>query len=131
MAVLLPSSEVSSFSVGRRPAGIFCGTKLRNFHKVAIISNGKEITGARISSSVKDIEEAARGLCLGFNVGLCDSFSAMAEPATASPSTKPSKEEEQKRDYYLNMGYAIRTIREDFPALFYRELSFDIYRFGF
>nr|GMD64943.1 uncharacterized protein LOC109185179 [Ipomoea batatas] len=130
MAALLPSSEVSLFSASRRPAGIF--SKLRNFHKVAITNNGKEIVGARISSSVKDMEEAARDLSLGFNLGLCDSFSAaMAEPATAFPSIKPSKEEEQKQDYYLNMGYAIRTIREDFPALFYRELSFDIYRFGF
>nr|GMD61936.1 protein ABIL1-like isoform X2 [Ipomoea batatas] len=126
MAVLLPSSEVSLFSAGRRPAGIF--SKLRNFHKVAITNNGKEIVGARISSSVKDMEEAARDLSLGFNLGLCDCFSAMAEPATAFPSIKPSKEEEQKQDYYLNMGYAIRTIREEFPALFYRELSFDIYR---
>jgi hypothetical protein len=29
------------------------------------------------------------------------------------------------------LGYAIRTLREEFPDLFYKELSFDIYRFGF
>lgn len=38
-------------------------------------------------------------------------------------------EEEKKQDYYVNTGYAIRTIREEFPELFYRELSFDIYRY--
>ena len=29
----------------------------------------------------------------------------------------------------MNIGYAIRTLGEEFPELFYRELSFDIYRF--
>ncbi|XP_028769291.1 uncharacterized protein LOC114745402 [Neltuma alba] len=42
--------------------------------------------------------------------------------------SRPSKEEEEKQNYYLNLGYAIRTLREEFPELFYRELSFDIYR---
>ncbi|XP_022964302.1 uncharacterized protein LOC111464359 [Cucurbita moschata] len=42
--------------------------------------------------------------------------------------SKMSKEEEEKQNYYVNMGYAIRTLREEFPELFYRELSFDIYR---
>ena len=33
-----------------------------------------------------------------------------------------------KGDYYVNMGYAIRTLREELPEMFYREPCFDIYR---
>ncbi|KAH1079503.1 hypothetical protein GYH30_054182 [Glycine max] len=40
-----------------------------------------------------------------------------------NPNPKPNKQQ-----YYVNLGYSIRSLREDFPALFYRELSFDIYR---
>ncbi|TYI43635.1 hypothetical protein ES332_A01G183400v1 [Gossypium tomentosum] len=38
--------------------------------------------------------------------------------------SKPGKEEEEKQDYYVNMGYAIRTLREEFLDIFYRELIF-------
>ncbi|XP_009606589.1 uncharacterized protein [Nicotiana tomentosiformis] len=54
-------------------------------------------------------------------------LSAPLKVSTMS-STKLDKEEEQKRNYYLNTGYAIRILREEFPALFYKELNFDIYR---
>ncbi|OEL21550.1 hypothetical protein BAE44_0017431 [Dichanthelium oligosanthes] len=37
--------------------------------------------------------------------------------------------EEAKKQYYVNMGDAIRTLREELPVVFYREPSFDIYRF--
>ncbi|MED6112410.1 hypothetical protein PIB30_061487 [Stylosanthes scabra] len=43
-------------------------------------------------------------------------------------SSRQSKAEEEKQNYYVNLGYAIRTLREEFPDLFYKELSFDIYR---
>ena len=51
--------------------------------------------------------------------------------SSSSPyaSSKQRKEEEEKQDYYVNMGYAIRCLREEFPELFYREPTFDIYRF--
>ncbi|RYR75163.1 hypothetical protein Ahy_A02g009839 isoform B [Arachis hypogaea] len=42
-------------------------------------------------------------------------------------SSRLSKEDEEKQNYYVNLGYAIRTLREEFPDLFYKELSFDIY----
>ncbi|KAJ7962485.1 NTF2-like domain containing protein [Quillaja saponaria] len=51
--------------------------------------------------------------------------------APVKQGSRPSKEEEEKQDYYLNMGYAIRTLREEFPEVFYKELSFDIYRIFF
>lgn len=47
------------------------------------------------------------------------------------PVKEESKEEKEKQNYYyyVNLGCAIRTLREDFPQLFHRELSFHIYRF--
>lgn len=42
-----------------------------------------------------------------------------------------SREEKanDKQSYYVNMGHAVRSIREEFPSLFYKEPNFDIYRF--
>lgn len=44
---------------------------------------------------------------------------------------KPPKQkkppQERSPDYYANLGDAIRTLREDIPLLFQRELNFDIY----
>lgn len=49
---------------------------------------------------------------------------------SAATSVKEGKEdEEEKQNYYVNTGNAIRTLREEFPELFYRELTFDIYRY--
>ncbi|KAM0030682.1 putative NTF2-like domain superfamily protein [Helianthus debilis subsp. tardiflorus] len=38
------------------------------------------------------------------------------------------EEEEKKQNYYVNTGSAIRTLREDLPDLFHRDLTFHIYR---
>ncbi|KAK7285836.1 hypothetical protein RJT34_20618 [Clitoria ternatea] len=65
----------------------------------------------KLSCSVKGLDK---------NLSSYDQFSAVVK--------QESKEKEEKGDYYVNMGYAIRSLREDFPSLFYRELSFDIYR---
>lgn len=47
------------------------------------------------------------------------------------PSLKQQPQRESgsdKQKYYVNMGDAIRTLREEIPLVFYREPSFDIYR---
>ncbi|XP_021767162.1 uncharacterized protein LOC110731600 [Chenopodium quinoa] len=54
--------------------------------------------------------------------------SSISSSTTSSSSPKKKKEDEQKRDYYINMGHAIRCLREEFPELFCREPNFDIYR---
>ncbi|KAL1192161.1 hypothetical protein V5N11_020879 [Cardamine amara subsp. amara] len=38
------------------------------------------------------------------------------------------EKEDDKQNYYVNMGHAVRCIREEFPSLFYKEPNFDIYR---
>ncbi|KAF5816815.1 putative NTF2-like domain superfamily protein [Helianthus annuus] len=48
------------------------------------------------------------------------------EPCVSS--IKQVEEEEEKQNYYVNTGYAIRTLREDLPDLFHRDLTFRIYR---
>jgi len=40
----------------------------------------------------------------------------------------PEDPERKAKDYYANLGYAIRTLREDIPILFVKDLNYDIYR---
>jgi hypothetical protein len=58
----------------------------------------------------------------------------LAAPATPSESPpvagrRGDEDDEVRQRYYLNMGYAIRTLREELPDVLYKEPSFDIYRF--
>ncbi|CAN6340432.1 unnamed protein product [Urochloa humidicola] len=61
-------------------------------------------------------------------------FSAPDEPSEPPPDPDEGRRrgdedgEEAKKQYYVNMGDAIRTLREELPVVFYREPSFDIYR---
>lgn len=41
---------------------------------------------------------------------------------------RDEEEEDGKRKYYVNLGYAITTLKEEAPVMFHREPSFDIYR---
>ncbi|XP_052880737.1 uncharacterized protein LOC128286966 isoform X2 [Gossypium arboreum] len=70
---------------------------------------------------VKDVGSTVSGLSQ--NLSLYVQFLALVKRGS-----KPSKEEEEKQYYYVNMGYAIRTLREEFLDIFYRELIFYIYR---
>ncbi|KAH9329728.1 hypothetical protein KI387_001836 [Taxus chinensis] len=45
---------------------------------------------------------------------------------SASLQSKPPPK--QKEEFYINTGYAIRSLREQLPSIFYREPTFDIYR---
>lgn len=103
MATLLPSPDISSFPAGRIHSG--------NVKKLVLRRRL-----VRVCSSLKDLEDV--GLLYG-------------KVNTMSSATKLDKEEEQKRNYYLNTGSAIRILREEFPALFYKEPNFDIYRLEF
>lgn len=105
MATLLPSPDISSFSASRI-----------HVKKVVVPNGGKRVV--RICSNVKDLEDVEL---------LYRQLSTPLKLNTMS-STKLDKEEEQKRNYYLNTGSAIRILREEFPALFYKEMNFDIYR---
>ncbi|KAL2511327.1 Uncharacterized protein Adt_16927 [Abeliophyllum distichum] len=112
MALLVPLPGISSIT-GRR-------------HE----TTGRIITRSCNCSSVKETKVSNLRNNIT-NVGwLYGPFSSPVKPTgTASCASKKGKEEEEEsRNYYVNTGYAIRTLRDEFPELFYRELSFDIYR---
>jgi hypothetical protein len=47
----------------------------------------------------------------------------------AQVNTPPgAQNNHQKDDFYLNLGLAVRTLREDIPLLFTKDLNYDIYR---
>ncbi|XP_027930610.1 uncharacterized protein LOC114186792 [Vigna unguiculata] len=90
-------------------------SKLYNFKP---LTKGKTI-GLKVSCKVKDY-----GV-----LGLDQNFSSYGYfSALVKRGNKEEEEEKEKQEYYVNLGHALRALREDFPALFHRELSFDIYR---
>lgn len=87
-----------------------------------------------VSSGIKDLEKKEvsklRRGGYGYEDCLLWLYGQVKQDETVSFSVSETKDAEgKKQDYYVNAGYAIRTIREEFPELFYRELSFDIYRY--
>ena len=47
------------------------------------------------------------------------------------PDSKQSQEDPDKeKDFHVNVGYAIRTLREELPNMFYKELTYEIYRYA-
>ncbi|KAF3439935.1 hypothetical protein FNV43_RR18213 [Rhamnella rubrinervis] len=119
MALFIPSPEISRVFCNPNPNPI--PKKLKS---IKIWTNEKVGSNARVRvfCTSKDCQVMVPAGC-DQNVNLYGQFSAPVKHGS-----KPNKEEEEKQDYYVNMGYAIRTLREEFPELFYRELSFDIYR---
>ncbi|CAI8606968.1 unnamed protein product [Vicia faba] len=43
-------------------------------------------------------------------------------------ATQDKQNQHQKDDFYLNLGLAVRTLREDMPLIFVKDLNYDIYR---
>ncbi|KAJ7951216.1 NTF2-like domain containing protein [Quillaja saponaria] len=120
MALIIHSPDMSTVSK------ILCNSnpshgKLSSFKALTKIGANGPKARVEVSCTMKD--SGARVLELDQSLRSYGRFSAPVKHGS-----RPSKEEEEKQDYYLNMGYAIRTLREEFPELFYRELSFDIYR---
>ncbi|KAK8939941.1 hypothetical protein KSP40_PGU020122 [Platanthera guangdongensis] len=68
--------------------------------------------------------------------GLNPIFSVQVVPVSPPSPPPPSLRQElqrmdggdDKQEYYVNLGHAIRTLREDYPIIFYKEPGFDIYR---
>ncbi|GKV06778.1 hypothetical protein SLEP1_g18622 [Rubroshorea leprosula] len=49
--------------------------------------------------------------------------------ASTTPGAQDKQQEQHQRDeFYVNLGLAVRTLREDLPSLFTRDLNYDIYR---
>lgn len=59
-----------------------------------------------------------------------DGFTPMLLVASQSTPPPRQKQESSERDnFYANCGSAIRILREELPCLFFKDLSFDIYRY--
>lgn len=43
-------------------------------------------------------------------------------------SVQDKQQQEPKDEFYLNLGLAVRTLREDLPLIFINDLNYDIYR---
>ncbi len=98
---------------------------LRRQEQGVIVGDDEEplnSTGARLYSSwfapPRDEEEDEE-----------DALIPMLSVASQSTPSPRQKQESSERDnFYANSGSAIRTLREELPCLFYKDLSFDIYR---
>ncbi|XP_020103529.1 uncharacterized protein LOC109720681 [Ananas comosus] len=49
-------------------------------------------------------------------------------PHRSEESDRIEKRKEEKDEFYLNLGVAVRTLRDDLPALFVKDLNYVIYR---
>ncbi|CAH8356153.1 unnamed protein product [Eruca vesicaria subsp. sativa] len=47
------------------------------------------------------------------------------------PSAQDNHQKQGKDEFYINLGLAVRTLREDLPLLFTKDLNYDIYRSSF
>ncbi|KAK4411458.1 hypothetical protein Sango_0218800 [Sesamum angolense] len=117
MALIIPSGGISSLAGRETPASITPSVRRRNV-RFSVCSGvkdlQKEVLKLRGDNSYED------------NVWWLYGQVKQSGPAPF-PSSKTEDDEGKKQDYYVNTGYAIRSLREEFPELFYRELSFDIY----
>lgn len=53
----------------------------------------------------------------------------LASPQVTADNNNNSNNNKQKNDFYVNLGLAVRTLREDLPLLFTKDLNYDIYRY--
>ncbi|KAL3615680.1 hypothetical protein CASFOL_041341 [Castilleja foliolosa] len=118
MSLLVPSPKISSLAGRETPArAILRVIRSRNV-RFSVCSGVKDLDKELLKLRVDNCEAGVRWL-----------YGQVKQIDAAPLSPKRDKEEEEKkRAYYVNTGYAIRTLREEFPELFHRELSFDIYR---
>ncbi|KAJ4950409.1 hypothetical protein NE237_027241 [Protea cynaroides] len=127
MAFLFPSPGISSVSVGfkygisLKLCSITNPRNSRNFRNLRERGKlGIRFSGVRVGdcSGTKDGEMMESG---------CENKERISWQFS-SPVTKQNREAEEKQNYYVNLGYAIRTLRDDLREIFDRELCLDIYR---
>ncbi|XP_020097433.1 uncharacterized protein LOC109716414 [Ananas comosus] len=135
MAFLLPLTEIAPIRGAKTPPNrrsSSCGSRSRAERRgegarVCVRGRVKGEEKGRVIRVSDPIREP---------LGLAPLFSGslLRESSSSSPSSPPSLRDQQreagddKQDYYVNLGYAIRTLREEFPDIFYKEPKFDIYR---
>ncbi|XP_042469140.1 uncharacterized protein LOC122051890 [Zingiber officinale] len=134
MAFLLPLTDTPSKPpikrqyFGRTIAGT-CGPRKRTPASCSARGPVKDEVRERVIRVCDPLRSGGLVLSPIPSLTLLGSVSPSSLP---SPSLKPEQqmddEEEEKQRYYVNMGYAIRSLREDFTDIFQREPNFEIYR---
>lgn len=61
---------------------------------------------------------------------LVSSTSSASSSQVNTPTSIQDKHQQQlpKDEFYVNLGLAVRTLREDMPMIFIKDLNYDIYR---
>lgn len=54
--------------------------------------------------------------------------SAQEKQLNQNQNKDDDQDHDQRNDFYVNLGSAVRTLREDLPLLFSKDLNYDIYR---
>ncbi|KAG6518193.1 hypothetical protein ZIOFF_021596 [Zingiber officinale] len=135
MAFLLPLTDTPSNPpvkrqyFGRTIAGT-CGPRKRTPASCSARGPVKDVVRERVIRVCDPLRSGGLVLSPIPSLTLLGSVSPSSLP---SPSLKPEQqtdeeEEGEKQRYYVNMGYAIRSLREDFTDIFQREPNFEIYR---
>lgn len=113
---------------------------LPNLSPSFLLQTGKSIKEKPISTHSLSISSSSSSSSSSYNFEE-DSLSLLTLPVQAPPApgaqvkTMPSGQDKHqqhgKDEFYINLGLAIRTLREDLPLLFTKDLNYDIYRSSF
>ncbi|XP_072965876.1 uncharacterized protein [Typha angustifolia] len=125
MAFLLPLTEIASIPGAKPSAYKRSSRRDRNSSRVCVIGRVKDEEKELVIRVSDPIREPSLSPLFSGPL-LRESSSSPPSPSLKQPLQKDGGDDKQK--YYVNMGYAIRTLREEFPDIFYKEPSFDIYR---
>ncbi|KAF3524542.1 hypothetical protein HID58_071811 [Brassica napus] len=108
---------------------------LPNLSPSFLLQTGKSLKEKPISTHSLSISSSSSSNSYEFEEG---SLSLLSLPVQAPPApgaqvkTMPSEQDKHqqqgKDEFYINLGLAIRTLREDLPLLFSKDLNYDIYR---
>lgn len=109
---------------------------LPNLSPSFLLQTGKSLKDKPISNQALSSSSSSSSKTQEFEED--STLSLLSLPVQAPPvrgsqvKTRPSasdKQQHSKDEFYINLGLAVRTLREDLPLLFTKDLNYDIYRF--
>ncbi|KAK6934744.1 Protein of unknown function DUF2358 [Dillenia turbinata] len=92
-----------------------------------IQSKSKEPNTKLLQSTKPNPNTTSTSLTISPSTKQLESPSTPASVAQANILPSP-QDNHQKNDFFVNLGLAVRTLREDLPLLFNKDLNYDIYR---
>ncbi|URE43982.1 hypothetical protein MUK42_32774 [Musa troglodytarum] len=133
MALLLPLTDATSLPAAKAPIPRRTSSSSpdpgRSSRRSACARGGVKDEGKerviRVSDPLRE-----RGLPPPplLSVPLIAGASSASPPSRSVTPQQQTDDGDERHSYYVNMGYAIRTLREDFPDTFQREPNFGIFR---